>query len=170
MIDNMSTLKVSIIKSEVLVEVGRQTGYIGKKTDKDDGTYDKVAAIEPDNAMLGQFWNEGTNIVVNEMKSFRGSFCTSDNVGENLATVDGFFAECTMNDNWNTSLEEFVNTSIFRFLVNYIVYRWFMLMMRLDDAMEYDKIANAQLSKAIECMYETKRPSHGYNRPIPEGL
>lgn len=164
----MSILKVKIIKSDVLLEVGRQTGYIGKKRGNEDGIYEKVAAIAPDDAMLSQFWIEGTNIVVSEMKAFRGSFCTSDNVGEDNATTDGFFAECNMGDNWNATLDEFIEKAIFRFLVNYIVYRWLMLMMKFDDAVAFDKIANEQLSKAIEKMYDKDRPRHGYNRPIPE--
>lgn len=159
-------LKIKVNRSEVLHEVGRLTGYIGKKRDKEDGTYDRIATIKPDDALLSQFFIEGSNTVTSELKPFHASFSSEENneIGE---IVKGYFAECPMSDNWDSSLIEHINSSVFRFLVNYITYRWLMQVMDFNEAVVYDKIAKESLNNIITSLYETTRPSHGYNKPLP---
>lgn len=144
----------------MLTEVGRLTSYIGKKKSAEDGKYDAVAVKESDNTMLGQFWNEGSDAIVNELKSFRCSFSSEENNSEGKL-IEGLFASCAMPDYWNDELTDKVNKTCESFMINYIVSQWLMFAMSYDDANQYDKVANRNLTFLVEYLNTINRPPYG---------
>lgn len=156
----MSVLEIDIKREEVLHEVGRLTNYIGKKKNNDDGKYERIGVVDADNTMLSMFFIEGVNAVVYELKNFKATFESKKT--ESGEVIPGFFSKCNVSDQWNDCLTEYVNKSIFAFLVNYIVYRWLMITWDFDEAKKYDGIANVTLSNIIETMHTSQRNSSAY--------
>jgi len=145
------TLVINISKQDVLFEVGRITNYLGKKSTK-EGAYDNIAAISADDAMLSDFWEDGVDAVVNELKAFKSSYTTNND------NEEGFYSCSTMSEYWDSSNYARVNSVVKKFLINYIVSRWTIMTMALEMSERYDTIANNAMSQLVEFLYSTKRP------------
>ena len=66
----MKEILININKKEILDEVSLNTAYAGAKTQGEAGIFERVAAIEADEALLSKFWLEMTGQLAETLQGF----------------------------------------------------------------------------------------------------
>lgn len=138
-------LVVTIIKSSVLEEVYKLTGYTGSKHDD----IDKLSSTEDDALLLTSFYKEGTSSLSDEVSRFGSMTAESDS--------DSTF-KFELPSSWNDKFTSSLQKSMAQYVVSYVCAKWFNLMMK-DESKYYDGICNGLSASITKYLCERKRPS-----------
>lgn len=144
----MKNVCISVIKQDVLDEIGRTTAYIGqRKPENADEAYRRISATEADNAAMERYWQEASDVMIRKLDRF------VTNIGKDT----DFLLMLGVSDRYDDTLTASVATSAYSFFVNYIISKWCELTDRENVAV-YAANAARGLADVSAKIYFKKRP------------
>lgn len=126
--------------------VKRSLSIIGKRSVDDKGNllFKDITIGSNEEKILDDFFDNAVNELVAEFGCF----------------VTGYDSDITLTfpSNWNSNLEEYVNTTCESFLVAYALHSWFVVTApRIAE--KYQTEMSRQLASLVRMMYEKKAPA-----------
>lgn len=153
----MSTLNITISKSGVYDEVAKTTAYIGKKMKGDANAYERIFVTDADRMLLERYWREACSSATGAMKDFVTSVVAQpESHGVDLSK--DYSATLTMPSNWDATLADSINASLFAFFVASIVAEWSKISNK-EEAEAYANDAVAAMKDVRIKLYYRTRPT-----------
>lgn len=132
--DTVETLKVKIVKDDVLDEVGRTTAYLGqRKPGAASGeAFERVSTTDSDAGLLSLFFDEGLDMLKGRLQRYvvAGDETDEANGADKTDKADGADAKTEVTftlqipGQYNTALNDTLVSSVTGYLVNYILAKW----------------------------------------------
>ncbi len=145
----MTTVTITINKSNVFEEVAKTTAYIGaKKIEGAGAAYDRIFTTDSDKEMIGRFWSESADVATNLLRRF----ITSVEAG------DSYQITLSMPSRYDTNLTTSISSAMFSFFVNSIVAKWCEITDK-DNVKDYADNASALLLDVKEKIFHKKKPT-----------
>lgn len=135
--DTVETLKVKIVKDDVLDEVGRTTAYLGqRKPGAASGeAFERVSTTDSDAGLLSLFFDEGLDMLKGRLRRYVAAVDETDgadeaNGADKADGAEGADAKTEVTftlqipGRYNTALNDTLVSSVTGYLVNYILAKW----------------------------------------------
>lgn len=146
--NGMKNVCISVIKQDVLDEIGRTTAYIGqRKPENADKAYGRISTTEADNAVIERYWQEASDLMIRKLDRFVVSVSKDSN----------FVLKLGVSDRYDDTLTYSVATSAYSFFVNYIISKWCELT-DAENVAVYAGNAARRLADVSAKIYFKKRP------------
>lgn len=153
----VTMVTITINKALVLDEVAKTTSYIGAKASDDGTLYEHIFTTDEDRVMLERFWLEACSVLTDALRPWLLSV-DAQTPSTEYSLSNNYVAVLGMPGNWDTALEGSVNESLFAYMANSIVAKWFLFTAK-EEAETYATVASGMLSDATGKLYSRKRPS-----------
>jgi len=145
----MTTVNISINKSNVFEEVAKTTAYIGaKKLEGAGAAYDRIFTTSSDQEMIARFWSESADVVTNLLQRFITS----------VSSGDTYQIALSMSSRYDQNLTSSISSAMFSFFVNNIVAKWCEITDK-DNVKDYADNASALLLDIKEKIFHKKKPT-----------
>lgn len=154
----MITVEFNINKRLVYNEVAKATSYIGKNkmTAEDEGAYERVFASDADRLMLENYWNDAADRLTGRVRLFLTEVSTSP-ASDTLQLDNNYYLKLTVSDEYNPAMTDSIQTGMFNYFVESIIYNWLTLQ-NDDDAKVHAAQAVILLQELTDRLYSRKRP------------
>ena len=144
----MKNLIIIITKSTVLDDVSLNSAYAGAKSNDGKASFDKVAVIEQDEAMLSRFWTEMCGKITDKLKEF---------VAVSSLTSDKFSLTLELSGAYDESMSQSVVEDLKAALATGVTARWFRYTLS-DRAEEWDAQSTRLLDSALSKLCHRSKP------------
>lgn len=112
---DMKTVRFQVKRAEAYEEVKKTSSYSGKKTQGDDGAYERIFVKDADEEMLGRFFDEACNGLMDLLKPFIAA----------TGAGNDFDVTLEMPSTFDERLQPSMQRSMFSFVVLSIVASWY---------------------------------------------
>jgi hypothetical protein len=154
-------MEIKVNKAYVFDTVDETAAYIGAKAVGDEGAYERIFTTDADRVLLENFWSEASELATQQLKSFISQ--VSDNtVSHSVNLSQNYEVTLKTPSNYDSSLDNSINSSLFHFFVYFIVSKWCRLTSK-TDAESYAIDATSMLNDAVRKLYHRKRPQRPTN-------
>lgn len=147
----------TINKANVFTEVAKTTSFLGIKKSPDGSLYEQIFTTDDDRQMLERFWNESANVLTQLFKSFIVSVSpTTQAHGIDLSA--NYTVVLSLPSSYDDSLDGSISSSMFSFVVNYIVSKWLKFLDK-DEAALYGQESLSMLEDIKSKIFFRKKPT-----------
>lgn len=152
----MTTIEITVSKSQVYAEVDKTASYVGHKMVSEDDAYNRIMTVDEDRQMLERFWVESADaatsalrhhlVYADEQQHHHGADMTQD-----------YDILLEMPLNFNDALVPNMKNDLFSYFVNSILAKWFIIANK-DEAAAYATTASGLLENIVQMTYQRRRP------------
>ena len=146
----MQTIKIILLKSDVLAAIASNTSYTGTKTESANPGefYDRVATVEKDAELLSLYWQDTCASLADALRTF----IVEAKFGRETLTLT-----LEVSNSYDATLTPAVETGISAVVVAAMISRWFRITMP-QRAAEWEKEATRQFEALLANLYHRKKP------------
>lgn len=144
----------SVDKEKVLKEVRRLTHYVGQRKQGDEGTFERMSATNGDAGMLEQFWKEACAAATEQLMHYAIRIDNDEDIG-----TSSYDITLDLPSQYDTSLNESIESSLQNFFINLISSKWF----ELTDA--DGKSSGTSAAAALGYMKDVEKKIYYRKRP-----
>lgn len=165
---DMKECELRIAKSEVYTEVAKTTAYIGAKLADADAkqldaeAYDRVMTVDEDGVMLERFFTQAEDIATTSLSEWCDVQAHTCPPNRDSDLTDAYEVDLHMTDNFDDRLVPSIETALYSFFVEYVVYQWLMIA-QPEMAPAHQEAAVKHLRDVSEKVHRRLRPE----RPAP---
>ncbi len=156
----MTTIEITVKKSQVMHEVAETTAYVGAKMpaqgENPTDYYDRIFTTDEDRQMLERFWVEACNATDSAL-SHGLIFSKPQTVHHGGDLTNDYVATLMVAVLWNDALTGAMNRTLYSFFVNSILGKWFIITNK-EEAAAYATQADGMLADVVRMTYQRKRP------------
>lgn len=152
----MDNITFKVNKMRVYNEVAKTTSYTGAKMTDDESAYGRILTSDEDRLMLERFWNEACNAATGTFRQFLVSV-TSSAESHCMKLESNYEVTILPAGNYDTALNDSIQSSLYSFFVNYIVSRWYRFANK-GEVEAYNTEASDMLEDVRMKLYHRKRP------------
>lgn len=153
----MKSVELTVTKINVYDEVSKTSSYTGAKMTEDEKAYDRIFATDDDRLMLERFWVESCNAATQLFKPFITS--VNEQPESHGVVLDrNYVITLSMPENFDISLTDSMQTSLYSFFVNNIVGKWYKFTDKKESE-SYTAEAEDMLKDVKIKLYYRKKPT-----------
>ena len=146
----MQTIKIILLKTDVMDRVAETTAYTGNKTETSDKAafFERVATVTGDASILDRYWQDSCAALADSLRSF---------VREATFGKETFTMTLEVSNSYDLTLTPAAESGVLAIIAASITSRWFRITMP-QRAEEWLKEARFQFSALLANLYHRKKP------------
>lgn len=152
----MIEISLTVSKTQVYNEVAKTTSYAGQKMVDDESAYSRIFTTDADREMLERYWVEACAGATNLLKPWLVSVgAQPESHGVDLG--NDYTVTLQVSDRYDESLTDSVETSLYSYVVNTILAKWFVLSNK-GETEAYATMAVGMMEDVLQKLYYQKKP------------